>query len=100
MSDEHDRVVTESILKSELTVLRSGLADLESRLEKRLSEQGATTRAHFEQRISEEGATTRAHFDIMVERMADSVRLVAEGVAHHATVLDDHESRLQKIEKR
>ena len=84
MSDEHDRVVTTSILKSELTVLRSELNALEERIEKR---------------ISEEGATTRAHFDIMVEKVNDSVRLVAEVTAHHSTVLNDHETRLQKIEK-
>ena len=77
MSQEHDRVVTASILKSELT-------DLEERLE---------------QRITEEGSTTRAHFDIMVEKVTDSVRLVAEVTAHHATILGDHETRLQKIEK-
>lgn len=85
MSDEHDPVVTVSVLKSELSVLRSEMTDLERRLEKR---------------ISEEGATTRAHFDIMVEKVNDSVRLVAESTAHHATVLDNHEARLQKIEKR
>ena len=85
MSDEHDPVVTESILKSELTILRSELADLESRLDKR---------------ISKEGATTRAHFDIMVERMDGTVKLVAEVAAHHKIVLDNHESRLQKIEKK
>jgi len=54
----------------------------------------------LEKRIAEEGATTRAHFDIMVEKVNDSVRLVAEVNGHHATILDNHESRLQKIEKR
>ena len=54
----------------------------------------------LEKRITEEGALTRAHFNIMVEKVNDSVRLVAEVNAHHATVLGDHESRLQKIEKR
>ena len=54
----------------------------------------------LEKRISEEGATTRAHFDIMVEKVNDSVKLVAEVTAHHATILDNHESRLQKIEER
>jgi hypothetical protein len=96
MSDEHDPVVTVSVLKSELsamrsdlqaelTIVRSEMTDLEKRLERR---------------IFEEGATTRAHFDIMVEKVNDSVRLIAEVTAHHSTVLDNHESRLQKIEKR
>ena len=85
MSEERDPVVTQSVLQSELKILKSELTDLEKRLEKR---------------ISEEGATTRAHFDIMVEKVNDSVRLVAEVNAHHASILDNHESRLQKIEKR
>ena len=93
MSDEHDPVVTVSVLKSELsamrsellTIVRSDMTDLEKRLERR---------------ISEEGATSRAHFEIMVEKVNDSVRLVAEVTAHHSTVLDNHESRLQKIETR
>ena len=89
MSEEHDRVVTVSLLRSELTVLRSelksALTDFEQRIEKR---------------ISEDGATTRAHFDIMVEKVHDSVRLMAEVNAHHATILDNHESRLQKIKER
>jgi hypothetical protein len=93
MSEEHDPVVTVSVLKSELsamtsellTIVRSDMTDLEQRLERR---------------ISEEGATSRAHFDIMVEKVNDSVRLVAEVTAHHSTVLDNHESRPQKIEQR
>ena len=107
MSDEHDPVVTVSVLKSELAILRSelrselhsevkGLRSEMTDLETRLSEEIAATRA----RISEEGAATRAHFDIMVERMDGTVKLVAEVAAHHGIVLDDHESRLQKIEKR
>ena len=100
MSDEHDPVVTVSVLKSELTLLRS-------ELKSELQSESATLRSEMtdlasrlEKRISEEGATTRAHFDIMVERMDDTVRLVAEVAAHHGIVLDNHESRLQKIEKR
>jgi hypothetical protein len=78
MSEERDRVVTVSILETALN-------DLEKRLEKR---------------IGDEGAATRTHFDVMVERVESAVKLVAEVNAHHATVLDNHESRLQKIEKR
>jgi hypothetical protein len=93
MSEEHDRVVTVSLLRSELTVLRS---ELRSELKSALTD----FEQRIEKRISEEGATTRAHFDTMVEKVTDSVRLVAEVNAHHATILDNHESRLQKIEER
>ena len=82
MSDEHDRVVTESILKS---ALKSALNDLENRLETR---------------ITEEGKTTRTHFNVMVERVESAVKLVAEVNSRHSAVLDNHEARLQKFERR
>ena len=144
MSDELDPVVTVSVLKSELTLLRSELkseltglrSELRSELKSELTGLRSELRSeltglrsemkseltglrselksevtglrsemtdlqrHLEKRISEEGAITRAHFDIMVEKVNDSVRLVAEVNAHHATIPDNHESRLQKIEER
>lgn len=39
----------------------------------------------IKEEIKEEGKTTRRHFDIMVERVSDSVKLVAEGTAHNTT---------------
>ena len=86
MSDEVNRLVTESMLNS---VLASALNDLETRISERL-----------EKRITEEGETTRRHFNIMVEKVNESVKLVAEVTAHHSNVLDDHEERLQNIERR
>ena len=50
--------------------------------------------------IRAEAETTRRHFDVMVERVEAHVRLVAEANAHHTTILDDHERRIQTIEKR
>jgi hypothetical protein len=35
----------------------------------------------LEKRISEEGETTRRHFDVMVEKVDESVRLVAASSA-------------------
>jgi phage protein U len=49
--------------------------------------------------VKAEGETTRRHFDMMVERMADSVKVVAEATAHHATRLDNHEKRLKRLER-
>ena len=108
MSDEHDPVVTVSVLKSELATLRSELkseltSELTSEFRSELLGEVTGLKAEItklERRISEEGGATRAHFDIMVEKMDDTVRLVAEVAAHHGIVLDNHEARLQKIEKR
>jgi hypothetical protein len=87
MSDEQDRVVMVSDVRA--LEARLGL------LEKRITDEGAG----LHKRISEEGETTRRHFDIVAESMAGTVKLVAELVAHHSTVLDNHETRLQIIEK-
>jgi hypothetical protein len=81
MSEEHDRVAMVSDLNAVTSEMDAALKRLETR-------------------ITEEGKTTRRHVDVMVEKVNDSVRLVAEVTAHHSTVLDDHEARLQTIEKR
>jgi hypothetical protein len=51
-------------------------------------------------RFREQEDTIRRHFDVMVEKVEASVRLVAEGHAHLATVVGNHEVRLQALEKR
>jgi hypothetical protein len=51
------------------------------------------------QAIRAEGETTRRHFDVMVEKMSDSVRIVAEATAHHTVRLDNHEKRLKRLER-
>ena len=65
-----------------------------------VDEKFSALRSDLEARIKEEGDTTRRHFDVMVERVEAAVRIVAEGHAHLASVVDDHEVRLQTIEKR
>ena len=77
MSGEHDRVARVSDLR-----------ELEARLEARL-----------EKFISKEAGDTRRHFDVVAERLESHLKLVAEVNAHHASILDNHESRLQKIEQ-
>jgi hypothetical protein len=54
----------------------------------------------LELRINEEADTTRRHFDVMVEKVEAAVRIVAEGHGHLETIVDNHEVRLQTIEKR
>lgn len=49
--------------------------------------------------IKTEGETTRRHFNIMVEKVNDSVKLVAEATAHNTSRLDDHEKRLKTLQK-
>lgn len=70
------------------------------RLENELKALIAQQEERTERRIVEQGETTRRYFDIMVEKVEASVKLVAEVTAHHSGVLDEHESRLTSIEKR
>ena len=50
-------------------------------------------------RIREEAETTRRHFNVMVEKVEAAVRIVAEGHSHLQDIVDNHERRLQVIEK-
>jgi chromosome segregation ATPase len=51
-------------------------------------------------RLREIGETTRRHFEAVAEQMQASVRIIAEGHAHLIAIRDNHESRLQTLEKR
>jgi methyl-accepting chemotaxis protein len=89
MSEKHDRVAMVSDLTAAV-----------KQLEKRISDESGSLEKRLEKRISEEGALTRTHFNVMVERVESAVKLVAEVNSHHSTILDDHEARLQKTERR
>lgn len=59
-----------------------------SEIRAEMKAEGESTRRQFDEiraQIKADGETTRRHFDIMVERMADSVKVLAEATAHHAT---------------
>jgi hypothetical protein len=53
--------------------------------------------AHVHARITEESVTTRRHFDIVAESLRAEIRLRLEGTD---TRVDDHERRIQALEKR
>jgi len=65
-----------------------------TKIEKRFKIVEATFRAE----LKREGKAIRTHFDVMVEKMQESVKLVAEASAHHAVRLDDHEKRIKRLE--
>jgi hypothetical protein len=77
MEEEPDRVAMLSDLK---------------RLEERLT-------ASVAGMIAKDHEETRRHFNIMVEKVESAVKIVAEVNAHHAVVLDNHETRLKAIEE-
>ena len=54
---------------------------------------------HLREEIRTTASDTRRHFDVVAEGLKASIRLIAEGHGHHATVLDDHESRLRQLEQ-
>lgn len=81
------------VVKEELKGLRNEMAGGFEGLREEI-------KAALRTEIKAEGETTRRHFDVVAERIESHVKLVAEVNSHHATVLDNHETRLQKIEGR
>ena len=53
-----------------------------------------------EARLREMTEATRRHFEAVAEHMQASVRIIAEGHVHLITIRDNHEVRLQALEKR
>ena len=58
------------------------------------------TRAEVQEMIADEAARTRRYFDIMVERRGDLMKPLADGAAHHSTVLDNHGSYTDRCSNR
>ena len=102
MSDEQDRVVRPSDLRALSGLLErisSESEKLRQHVDARIVSETERLRQQVDARIASEGQETRRHFDVAAERIESLVKLVAEVNSHHATVLDDHEHRLQKIEE-
>ena len=78
--------------------IQHGFSDLRTEIK---ADHEATARQFDEIRaqIKAQGDTTRRHFDIMAERVADSVKVVAEATAHQSTLIDNHERRLKRLER-
>lgn len=93
---DEGRPLNDRASSSELQELR---AEVRSEFAEMRAEFGALE-VRLVDRIAGEAETTRRHFDIMVERVNDTVKVVAEGVVHHTTVLDDHERRIKSLERR
>lgn len=94
---------TSSELQELRAEMRAGFAEMRAEMGAEFAEvraESGALEARLVDRIVQEGETTRRHFDIMVERVNDTVKVVAEGVVHHTTVLDDHERRIKSLERR
>jgi hypothetical protein len=50
-------------------------------------------------RLVDLAETMRRHFEAVAERVEASVRIVAEGHAHLMTIVANHQTRLQFLEK-
>lgn len=60
----------------------------------------ADLQKRIEKRMKEDAETTRRHFDVVAESLRDTIKVIAESEAHHATVLGDHEVRIKTLEGR
>jgi len=84
-------------VRAGFTEMRAGFSEMRAGIAGAAS---ATAVAAEFKTVRAEMADSRTHMDVIAERIESHVKLVAEVNSHHATVLDNHERRLQKIEKR
>jgi hypothetical protein len=49
--------------------------------------------------VREAAVETRRHFDIVAESLRSEIRLVAEAVDGHSQRLDNHETRIRRLEQ-
>jgi archaellum component FlaC len=67
-------------------------------VDKRFKSLAAGIRADLKRELKRHEDTLRTHFNVMVERMQESVKIVAEATAHHVVRLDGHETRIKRLE--
>jgi len=75
--------------------------DVDKRFEdvdKRFKSLAAGIRADLKRELKRHEDTLRTHFNVTVERMQESVKIVAEATAHHVVLLDGHETRIKRLE--
>ena len=56
--------------------------------------------ARVRDEVKRSAEETRRHFDVVAERLRDEIRFIAEGHALHSQRLDQHETRIERLEKR
>ena len=49
--------------------------------------------------IKAEGIETRRHFDVVAEQLRDYVKVLADGIARNTERLDQHDTRLDTLER-
>lgn len=81
------------------TELRGRFADVDRRFEQvdRRFEDVDRRFDRLEARMHEEHVETRRHFDVVAEQLKTDVKLIVEGCHNR---LDNHERRIQALEKR
>jgi len=52
------------------------------------------------EKIKKEGEETRNHFDVVVEKLEDNIKILAEKLSYNTESINNHGSRLEKIESR
>jgi hypothetical protein len=76
------------------TEVRDGFKNIDDQF-KNVDDQFSKIRAEAQ----DHAETTRRHFDIVAESLRESVKIVAEGNAHGSSRLDNHETRLKRLER-
>jgi hypothetical protein len=82
--------------------LRAEMQDGFNQLQAEIKADREATHKNFEDigaEVKAEGETTRRHFNIMAETVVDSVKVVADATADHTVRINDHETRLKRLER-
>jgi hypothetical protein len=57
-------------------------------------------KAEFRKATATSIEETRRHFDVVAEALRDDIRIFADGLASHTDRLEQHETRITKLERR
>lgn len=98
MAKKNDRLVRVSDLEAAQSQLRGETAALGTQLRAEIRELRAEM-ADMRSQMLAEGERTRHHFDVVSEQMLERIAIIAEAHSANGARIDNHEVRLQRLER-
>jgi hypothetical protein len=93
--DDSDRVARVSDVKAATESLRAEMQAMRAELVGRID----GVEGRLVQAIREDGEQTRRHVATVMGQMHDSLKTIADAIAHNTAILENHDKRLKKLEK-
>ena len=85
--------------KVDKTEFRKAITDLRSGLRGEMRREIAASAAETRRCIDATAAETRRHFDVVGEALRDEIRRFGDPIAAHTDRLENHETRIAKLER-